>query len=122
MTSNGTFDPSVYSFGLRRANAREHERIARRSRSAHRAAIELARAIGAHDRGVRAVYLFGSLADGRPRRLDFDIDLALDGGDLYRAMELAEASAFSVDIVSLAGLPAHVARRVRTGGTVLFRR
>lgn len=116
------FDPRPYAAGLRRLNEREHERTAQRAVAARASAADLARRIGEHDPTVRCVYLFGSLQREVPRNPDFDVDLALDGGDLYRAMELAEDMEFAVDIVSVQQLPAHVVRHITTHGEVLYRR
>lgn len=116
------FDPRPYAAGLRRLNQREQERTAHRATEARRVAEELAHRIGAHDPAVKCVYLFGSLNTDTPRNPDFDIDLALDGGDVLRAMELAEESAFPVDIVRLQQLPPHVVRKITSDGTALYRR
>ena len=74
------------------------------------------------DSAVRSVTLFGSVAAGNPRAVTFDIDLALEGGDLYRAMEVAESSSRSVDIVDIQRLPDHVRARIQETGAVLYRR
>ncbi len=116
------FDPRSYAAGLRRLNRREQERTAQRAVDARRVATQLAQHIGAQDPAVKRVYLFGSLNGGVPRNSDFDIDLALDGGDVLRAMELAEESDFLVDVVSLQRLPTHVARKITNDGTILYHR
>ncbi len=116
------FDPEPYAEGIRALNERERAAIAERAAKARLEAERLARAIGAADPEVQAVYLFGSLASGEPTRLDFDIDLALDGGDPYAAMDLAEGSPFSVDIANLRLLPEGVRKHVVSAGLALFRR
>jgi predicted nucleotidyltransferase len=55
--------------------------------------------------GVRRVIHFGSSASGRNFRLDSDIDLAIEGGDVLEAMKVAESSAFRVEIVDIAMVP-----------------
>mgnify|MGYP006303884897 CR=1 FL=1 len=115
-------DPERYAAGLREANRREEARISERSKRAREEAARLARAIADADPSVRAVYLFGSLAEGEPRRLEFDIDLALEGGDVYAALAVTEQSAFSVDVVALDRVPAHVRERVEQHGQALYRR
>lgn len=116
------FDPERYAAGLRRENEREASAIRESARRARDEAQRLAADIAARDPAVRAVYLFGSLASGEPRHLNFDIDLALDGGDVYAAEEVAESSPFEVDVVSLARLPDETRRRIRESGEVIFRR
>lgn len=97
-------------------NEAERRRIDERADAARAEAGRLARRILDSGRGGEAVYLFGSLAQGRPSSLDFDIDLALEGGDCARAMEVAADSPFRVDIVELEALPAHIRARVRETG------
>jgi predicted nucleotidyltransferase len=116
------FDPERYAAGLRRENEREVVAIRESARRARAEAHRLAAEIGASDAGVRVVYLFGSLTSGEPQHLDFDIDLALDGGDVYAADEIAESSPFEVDVVSLARLPEEKRNRIRESGEVLFTR
>ena len=83
---------------------------------------QIAAAIAAADPGVRAVYLFGSLAVGDPSHRGFDIDLAIEGGDVYTAEAVAESASFPVDVVSLERLPATVRKRIRETGRRLFPR
>jgi len=93
-----------------------------------RAALALAEArriaerIQGADSDVRSVILFGSLAEDGPRRKDFDIDLAIVGGDVYKAMDAADDSPFKVDIVSLERLPPHVRDRIARRGVDLTAR
>ncbi len=122
-----SFDPEPYAAGLRELNERERRRIAGRAARARDVAKRIATRIGESDSSVRTVYLFGSLAAGEPRRLDFDIDLAIEGGDVYAAEAVAEAatggeSAVACDIVSLERLPEHVRDRIHASGIVLYRR
>ena len=115
-----SFDPEQYAAGLRAANERERAEIDRRAAEALREAQRLATEIGRADPSVKRVVLFGSLAEGSPRSLQFDIDLALDGGDVYVAMEVAESSSWSVDIADLERLPEHVQLSVARDGRVLY--
>ncbi|MEW6756310.1 MAG: nucleotidyltransferase domain-containing protein [Candidatus Latescibacterota bacterium] len=117
-----TFDPKPYAEGLKRARQARTERIRQQAEMALEEARRLAAAIGARDPGVRRVILFGSLAEGTPRRPHFDIDLALDGGDPQAALELTEAAAFAVDVVDLGRVPPYVRQRIEGRGTVLFSR
>ena len=117
-----SFDPEPYAAGLRAANEREGREIAARARDAIAESKRLAEAIGRADQEVRAVYLFGSLAKGLPTQPGFDIDLALQGGDTYRAMDAAADSDFEVDIVDLALLPAKVRETILLSGVKLYER
>lgn len=114
------FDPEPYARGIRDLNERERRAIVERAALARAEAERLALGIGRADPGVRSVRLFGSLAGGQPKRLDFDIDLALEGGDVYAAMDAVADSAFKVDLVQLELLPEGARRAVVAGGVVLF--
>lgn len=116
------FDPERYASGLRKINEIERQRITEKAEEARREAQRLAKRIGEQDGEVRRVYLFGSLLGDLPRSTSFDIDIALDGGDLYKAMDVTEESAFSVDLVDLERLPEHVRARILEKGQVLYER
>jgi predicted nucleotidyltransferase len=116
------FDPERYAAGLRRDNEREAAAVRHAAERARAEARRIAAEIGRRDENVRSVYLFGSLASGDPRHLEFDIDLALDGGSVYAAEEIAESFPFHVDVVSLARLPEETRRRISSRGTVLYTR
>jgi len=111
-----SFDPRPYAEGIRRQNDKEREDIAKRHKDAMVEARRVAEEIKRHDPEVRSVILFGSVARGEPTRLDFDIDLALDGGDAYRAMDITMDSAFHVDVVELRLLPERVRERIAREG------
>lgn len=111
-----SFDPEPYAEGIRKRNQAEAEEIRERAAIAREEARRLAAAIRERDGGVRSVFLFGSLAEGEPRRLGFDIDLAIEGGDLYRALDIALESSFRVDLVDVGLLPADLAMRIRERG------
>jgi predicted nucleotidyltransferase len=115
-----TFDPEPYAAGIRAANEAERDRIRARLALARAEARRLAATMAAADPGIRRVLLFGSVATGRPSRELFDIDIALDGGDLYTALDLAEASDFKVDVLSLDLLPAGMRAAIEGTGIELF--
>jgi len=115
------FDPEPFVRRIRKDNAVEKEKIRERQEEAILEAERLAKTIMAADPEVRRVFLFGSLAEGMPRNPHFDIDLAMDGGDLYQAMGITEDSAFKVDIVELDSLPEHIRKRVLEKGREILR-
>lgn len=114
-----SFDPKPYAERIKAENAAEGERLKARSLLALREAERLSMMIRKADPSVRRIFLFGSLAEGIPRNPDFDIDLALDGGDVYKALDVVEDSDFKVDLVDLRLLPEHVRKRVLLRGKVL---
>ncbi len=117
-----SFDPESYAAGIRKLNAAERTRIEACMERARGEAERLAAAILEKDSGVRRVILFGSVATGAARSEDFDIDLALDGGDVHAAMDLTEESAFRVDLVSLARAPAAMRQAILDRGIVIGER
>jgi predicted nucleotidyltransferase len=78
--------------------------------------------MAAADPGVERITLFGSTAAGVPNSADIDIDIAFEGGDLYRALESTEKCEFMVDVVELARLPRHMQESIRKSGRILFDR
>ncbi|MEI6387936.1 MAG: nucleotidyltransferase domain-containing protein, partial [Spirochaetota bacterium] len=68
---------------------------------------------------IKRVILFGSAARGSPFTLASDIDLAIEGGDSYSAMAIAERSAFHVDVSDLSLLSPRMRERVEAEGWVL---
>ncbi len=117
-----SFDPAPFVRHYRKANALELRLIRARSRKAKKEALRLAGRIMAADAGVRRVLLYGSLAEEGPRRIGFDIDIALDGGDLFRALDAVDDSPFEVDIAILDRVPPHVRSRIEARGIVLAKR
>ena len=114
------FDPTPYAEGIRELNRREAERIEARLARARDEAERLAKRIAEADDRVARVILFGSVATGRPSREDFDIDLAVDGGDPDLATDQIRKAEFEVDIVALGRLPEGMRRMVEDRGEILF--
>jgi predicted nucleotidyltransferase len=114
-----SFDAPPFIEHYRALNEAALLAIRERASVALEEARQLALRIRQADPQVRAVILFGSLAEEGPRRLDFDIDLALDGGDVYKALDSTEGSPFEVDVVRLDLMPEHVRERIRARGIVL---
>lgn len=86
---------------------------------ARKEARRLASLLKAKDPTIRTVYLFGSVTRGESGNSSFDLDLALDGGDLYAALDLTENSEFEVDLVELALLPPAMRESVLNTGISL---
>ncbi|MFW5995282.1 MAG: nucleotidyltransferase family protein [Spirochaetia bacterium] len=116
------FNAERYASGLRRANEIERNTTLERAKVAREAAVRLAERIAAADEGVSRIYLFGSLLSHTPSNPDFDIDLAVEGGDILAATGAGEEADFKVDVLALDRLPTHVQERIRREGRVLFSR
>jgi predicted nucleotidyltransferase len=117
-----SFDPRPFAEHYKKANAAELRVIQDRANQARKEARHLAELIVAGDPDVREIVLFGSLAEEGPRRLDFDIDLGMVGGDLSKALQIIEGSPFKVDLVDLDRIPAHIKSRIAASGIQLRRR
>lgn len=113
------FNPAPYAENLIKLNEEEQKAIKTRVKDAREEAGRLAQRIKMADPSVRSVLLFGSVARGNPSTINFDIDLALDGGDVYKAMDSTEESPFSVDIVDLRLLPQSVCERIKKSAIIL---
>ena len=112
------FDPEPYIRFHLSENTLETRAIAERVQKAQDEARRLAQILLSQVPGLQSVILFGSTARGDPSHLDFDIDLALDGGDDSLALDLVNDSAFEVDLVVLKNLPPHFSDLIQTSGIV----
>ena len=104
----------------KRLNAEARARARTRLERAREEARALAARLAESDPGLRRVVLFGSVATGRVRDENFDIDLAVEGGNLTTLWLRAEESEFSVDIVDLDRVSPDFRSMVEERGTELF--
>lgn len=116
-----SFDPEPYAEGIRKRNAREAREIEEALVRARSEAERLARRILDEDPGVRRVWFFGSAATGECRDGYFDIDLAVEGGDLAKLEDLAADSPFKVDLVRMDLLSVEFRDLVRSRGIPIER-
>jgi|GEM_PF-3290595 predicted nucleotidyltransferase len=110
-----TFDPAPYIEHYKSENEREQRLIKARLAEAKVEADKLAERLHKLE-GVRVVWFFGSAARGDATRVDFDLDLALEGGDVHRGLDVVEDSSFAVDLVSFDRLPASFQALIRQHG------
>lgn len=113
------FDPEIYAANIRKRNAEEIEAIKKRLALAKEEARMLSQKIYAQDSNVKTIYLFGSVATERVSSIDFDIDLAIEGGDIYKAMDIVESSNFKVDLVDFKKLPNRTQNLIKSTGTII---
>lgn len=120
MTMNPAFDFDAAANRINDANRAENIMIERRRLEARSVAQTLAAAMRVADPAVRAVWGFGSTFEaGRPYRLDSDIDLAIEGGDLLSLLKIVENTAFAIDLVDVSDSDDEFSRIVRRFGTLL---
>jgi predicted nucleotidyltransferase len=90
--------------------------------SAARAEVDrLVLSFGEVDAQLRQVVLFGSLARGDAKRLEFDIDLAVESSRFTDLLGIAMDSEFKVDLVDLACASPYILKSVDREGVVVFR-
>ncbi len=125
-----TFDMDLLIQRIVKENRAELEKIEKRKLAAQALGKTIAQALQAADPEIKAVWGFGSTYEaGRPYRLDSDIDLAIEGGDILMAWQLADRLAkvaggsgsaqperppFLVDVIALSEDP--FSRMVRERG------
>jgi predicted nucleotidyltransferase len=114
------FDIEAAARRINIENRKEDERTAARRKAAQAEARRMAAEFRALDATIRKVWCFGSTFDmSRPYRMDSDIDIAVEGGDIFRLVPIAEASIFAVDLVDISGADDEFARLIRKHGTLL---
>ena len=106
-----TFDPEAYASGLRAFNDREKKLLESRLAEALEESQKIIDRLLSEASCTKAV-VFGSVAKGTVRNLQFDIDIAIWGGDIMVAQEIAMESDFSVDIVEYERVPAHIQKSI----------
>ena len=112
-----SFDIGAVARRFNEENRAEDAKAAARREAARVEARRLAAAMRAKDSGIRAIFGFGStFEETRPYRMDSDIDLAIEGGDILRLLSVTEDSAFSVDLIDITGAEDEFAREIRARG------
>jgi predicted nucleotidyltransferase len=104
----------------RRENERERLAAARRRIQALEEAERIARALASDIMGLRKIILFGSILDEERFRIVSDIDMAIEGRDILAAMEIAETSAFKIDLVDIPRLKPGFRSMLIASGKVLY--
>jgi len=99
----------------------ERERlISERIDAAHHEVERLVDEFKRSDPDLRSVVLFGSLARGDVKRLNFDIDLAVRTERFMDLLGIAIDSTFKVDLIDLSTASPYIAESVERDGTVVF--
>lgn len=112
------FDVRPYIEYWNAKNRQERKTLVRRREEGLLEARRLAQTLRA-EALVEKVVLFGSLAEGELANANFDIDLAIQGGDTQKAFRLAVSDVFRVDLVEYKELPLHVRLRIDAKGLTL---
>ena len=119
-------EPALVAIAVRANRVNRARRVAKertiksRLAEAHEEIERLIAAFRRADPALGTVILFGSVARGVVRRVDFDIDIAVDTNCYFELMEVAERSDFSVDLIDLAYCSPYVRYAVETDGVELY--
>jgi hypothetical protein len=120
MSAFPDFDIEAAARRINEENRLEDTRTEARRLLAREEGRRLAGMLRGKDSSIRAIWGFGSAFEpSRPFRMDSDIDLAIEGGDLIKLLPIAEASSFKVDLIDLTGCGDEFARLVREHGESL---
>jgi predicted nucleotidyltransferase len=105
----------------RRARERAGRAIAARKEAAWKEVRRLVQEFQALDPELRRVVVFGSLATGRLKRVEFDIDMAVDSDRYLALLGPALDSPFKVDLVDLPQARSHIREAILRDGVEVFR-
>ena len=114
------FDLALAAARINAENRRESEKAAARRLEARKEGERLAALLRKADPHVVRIWGFGSVFEAsRPFRMDSDIDLALEGGDIVALYSIVLDSPFKVDLVDITGQEDGFARAVQSFGMAL---
>lgn len=116
------FDPSPYRSGWERSGRERAHAISDRLARARAFLPELVDAILRVDPDIKKILLFGSIAKGRVRHLDFDIDIAVDSDRYVRIVAWALRQEWRIDVVDLRSVAGSPLEGIANEGEVLYER
>lgn len=115
------FDIDKLSNRIKAENAAYDAAMKTRLKEARKEGERIAAKIWAEVPGVKRILGFGSVfEEGRSFSEISDIDLAIEGGDYFKAFKMAEDSVFRVDLVDLTGRESAFLKLIKDRGIVLF--
>jgi predicted nucleotidyltransferase len=120
MAAFPNFDVEAAARRINDENGKEDRLRAERRIDAQIEARRIAAEFRAHNESISRIWCFGSTFDvSRPYRMDSDIDLAVEGGDILKLISIAEASSFSVDLIDITDCDDEFARLLRESATLV---
>jgi predicted nucleotidyltransferase len=115
-----SFDIEAAARRMNEENRKENARVVARRKAARAESRRLAAELRAKDSTIIRIWGFGStFEDSRPFRMDSDIDIAIEGGDIIKLVLITESSVFKVDLIDIGDVEDGFAESVRQRGTVL---
>ncbi|MCF6334141.1 MAG: nucleotidyltransferase domain-containing protein [Spirochaetales bacterium] len=113
-------DVSAYANRLNRENDKYDKEMARRRREAKDEAERIASLLRSQDPEITQIWGFGSVfEDSRPFSENSDIDLALEGGNYFKAFKIVERSSFKIDLIDITDKDDSFASLIRKHGKPL---
>jgi predicted nucleotidyltransferase len=104
------------------ANRKERAENEKKRKEAYKEAVRLTAQFAEIDKELKKVILFGSTLGPGRYGSESDIDLAVEGGDFFGFMRIAEESSFKVDVVDLQDLPERFKTLIDRSSEILFNR
>lgn len=123
MTKKGystPFDPAPFREGLRKRNARYQQSLGYRIQEARAFLPALVNAFLSIDPDIDKIVLFGFLARGEPRSLEFDIDVAVRSKRYLKLVSWTLDQKWKIDLVDLDELSDTFLVGVKKTGVVLY--
>lgn len=118
----GGFDPGPYKAWGERRERRREEALDARVSAARGFLPYLRDEFLRIDPDIRSIVLFGSLARGRPRRVDFDIDIAVRSERYLELVAWALRQEWKIDVVDLESVGEAVLAGIESYGESLYER
>jgi len=117
---SASFDPVPFREGLRKRNARYRQALEYRIQEARAFLPTLVNAFLSIDPDIEKIVLFGSLARGEPRTLEFDIDLAVRSKKYLKLVSWTLDQKWKIDLVDLDELSDTLLADVEKTGVILY--
>jgi len=108
---------SAYANRLLNENEKYDREMTRRRLAAKKEASRIAVLLKAKDPKIKHIWGYGSVFENsRPFSANSDIDLAIEGGDYFKAFKIVERSSFKIDLIDITGTYDRFASNIRRHG------
>ena len=124
ISRRGTMIPKEITEAVIKKQIRERKerdaKLTSRKEEAYKEVNRLVEVFNNIDPHLERIILFGSLATGTVRSLDFDIDLSFEGSEFYLCVSEALKSSFRVDLVDYRACARHIKEEIDTTGRIIY--
>ena len=115
-----TISISACANRLLKENEKYDKEMTRRRMEAKNEAVRIAALLRSQDPKITRIWGFGSVFENsRPFSANSDIDLAIEGGDYFKAFKIVERSSFKIDLIDITEKYDSFASHIRKHGTNL---